>query len=118
MLDLIKSPERKSKRRKIIAVVDLYKSASSPPVGQGCLLDISIGGASIESDVVFQELNYIIINIPLSSNSRYSIGGKILRVENLPLHTFRYGIKFGDLGLMDRLELFRKVVPLLLKKKK
>jgi hypothetical protein len=49
----IKAPDCKYKRKKILAVIDLYKSASEAPVGQGCLIDISYGGASIESTVIF-----------------------------------------------------------------
>ena len=49
----IKAPHRKNKRKKILAVIDLYKSISDAPVGQGCLIDISYGGASIESTVIF-----------------------------------------------------------------
>lgn len=114
----IKSPERKYKRKKIIAVIDLYTSTSDLPVGQGCLVNLSIGGASIESNIIFQKYQRVILNIPLSTDNRYSISGEVLRIENMPLHTYRYGIQFGELSIRERLELFRVVVPLLLKRKK
>lgn len=118
MAYLIKSPDRKHKRKKIISIIDLYTSTSDLPVGQGCLVNISIGGASIETNIIFNKYQRIIMNIPISKKNRYSIGGEVLRVENMPLHTYRYGIQFGGLDLRERLELFRIVVPLLLKRKK
>ena len=116
MSELIKLPERKYKRKKILAVVDLYKSVSDSSIGQGCLMDISFGGAAIESNVVFQKRQHVIMNIPLSSRDRYSIGGEILRVQEMPLKTFRYGIRFERMSLRERFELLR-ITPLLLKNK-
>ncbi len=115
---LLKTADRKYKRKKIIAIIDLYSSLSDKAVGHGCLVDISTGGASVESTIVFQKYQKIILNIPVSINERYSISGEVLRVENMPLHTYRYGIKFGRLKLREKLDLFRIVVPLLLKRKR
>ena len=116
MAEPSKSPDRKYKRKKILAIVDLYKSISDAPTGQGCLVNISIGGASIESNVVFQKGQYIILNIPISSENRYSIAGEVLRVQEMPLQTFNYGIKFKKLSLREKFRLFR-IIRILLKNK-
>lgn len=111
----IKAPHRKNKRKKILTVIDLYKSISDAPVGQGCLIDISYGGASIESTVIFAKEQPIILNIPLSENDRYSITGKVLRIQKLSLQTYNYGIRFEKMSFMERLKLVMKVIPVLLK---
>ena len=98
--------KRRYRRKKILAIVNLYHSSLESPSGTGCLVDMSLGGLCIEARAEFKNQDIVITNIPLSGGRKILIEGEVQWAHPMPLKTFRYGIKFRNLTGGMKLKLF------------
>jgi len=98
--------KRKYSRKKILALVNLYHASLQSPAGTGCLVDLGLGGASVETQAEMENTQIVLMGIHVSGKKTLLLSGEILWKVNMPLKTFRYGIRFMNMTRGMRFKLF------------
>ncbi len=91
---------RKSLRIPTSITVDVKEAGSSVVKGRGQISDLGIKGVAIDTAAVLDIGTplFLKINVPIE------VKGKVVRVGKKD-HSIRYGVKFTDIGIFDKIQL-------------
>jgi hypothetical protein len=99
---------RKHSRFPANIVLDLYEPGSDMMIGKGYIVDISLGGAAMETGLNLGESAeiYMRFNLPPSV---IGARGIIVRKTQLMNNLYRYGVRYSGMNIFRRLRLRRRI---------
>lgn len=83
-------------------MIQIHTAPHGSPRGKGCIVNLSQGGAGVESEIPLDKGQLIFFKflIPMDIQARITY----VKPEG---KRYRYGLQFKNLGLLDRLQLRR-----------
>ena len=93
--------QRRHKRLDTLVLLYVSSSETADKHGRAALVNVSRGGAAVETQVKFEEKEKIVLRFTLPNKKIYIINGKICRAD-AKIGINVYGIQFETPGFIGR----------------
>lgn len=97
--------KRKYVRIPIIILVDLFTTDSSVPKGRACIVDLSLGGLAVETEVELKKDTELFLRINLPGRpTPLEVFAEVVRQQEMG-NVFRYGLRYTQLNIFEKFKL-------------